>query len=200
MIFLVGRHAMFGHAPPTYFLSIEAVRLPSRATVHGFSFPPVPAPSTRTSYFSAFPAVITASRELAVERVRSWIPVRDDSFIGATRLGTAILIGSRLTHRQRHSISIRMHVRLTRPPGPVRDFLQSQPEIFLPSGDTADFPIPARLAAGRARQTDVQCPGIRRRHDMQYGQQRRVDHSQSELLPWELRWLMLQALCLDLRA
>src|SRR6476660_3622647 len=119
MIFLVGRHAMFGHAPPTSFRSIEAVRLPSRAIVHAISFPPVPAPSTRTSYFSAFLAVFTASRELAVERVRSRISARDDSFIGATRLGTAILIVSRLTHRQRHAILIRMHVRLTRQPGPV---------------------------------------------------------------------------------
>src|SRR6516162_7615708 len=93
MIFLVGRHAMFGHAPPTYFRSIEAVRFPSRAIVHAISFPPVPAPSTRTSYFSAFRAVITASRELAVERVRSRIPARDDFCVRVTRLGLTVLIG-----------------------------------------------------------------------------------------------------------
>src|SRR6266404_1660029 len=52
MTFLLGMQAMFIHAPPTYFRSIEAVRLPSRAIVHAINLPPVPLPSTRTSYLS----------------------------------------------------------------------------------------------------------------------------------------------------
>jgi hypothetical protein len=52
MMFLLGRHAMFGHAPPTYFRSIEAVRLPSLAIVQAINLPAVPLPSTTTSYLS----------------------------------------------------------------------------------------------------------------------------------------------------
>src|ERR1700730_1466421 len=52
MTFLLGMQAMFIHAPPMYFRSIEAVRLPSRAIVHAINLPPVPLPSTRTSYLS----------------------------------------------------------------------------------------------------------------------------------------------------
>src|SRR6266403_3257403 len=52
MMFLLGMQAMFMHAPPMYFRSIEAVRLPSRAIVHAINLPPVPLPSTRTSYLS----------------------------------------------------------------------------------------------------------------------------------------------------
>src|SRR6266446_4943821 len=52
MTFLLGMQAMFMHAPPMYFRSIEAVRLPSRAIVHAINLPPVPLPSPRTSYFS----------------------------------------------------------------------------------------------------------------------------------------------------
>jgi hypothetical protein len=52
MMFLLGRHATFGHAPPTYFRSIEAVRLPSLAIVQAINLPAVPLPSTRTSYLS----------------------------------------------------------------------------------------------------------------------------------------------------
>src|SRR5215510_3922384 len=53
MTFLLGRHAMFGQEPPTYFRSMTAVRLPSLAIVHAANLPAVPLPSTRTSYFSA---------------------------------------------------------------------------------------------------------------------------------------------------
>src|SRR4029077_11651597 len=52
MMFLLGRQATFGHAPPTYFRSIEAVRLPSLAIVQAINLPAVPLPSTRTSYLS----------------------------------------------------------------------------------------------------------------------------------------------------
>src|SRR5262245_57070438 len=52
MTFLLGRQAIFGHAPPTYFRSIEAVLLPSLAIVQAINLPPVPLPSTSTLYFS----------------------------------------------------------------------------------------------------------------------------------------------------
>src|ERR1700730_8403802 len=52
MMFLLGKQAIFGHAPPMYFRSIEAVRLPSLAIVHAINLPAAPLPSTRTSYFS----------------------------------------------------------------------------------------------------------------------------------------------------
>ncbi len=52
MMFLLGKHAIFGDAPPTYFRSMEAVRLPSLAIVQAINLPPVPLPSTRTSYVS----------------------------------------------------------------------------------------------------------------------------------------------------
>src|SRR6266404_6628474 len=54
MMFLLGRQATFGHAPPTYFRSIEAVRLPSLAIVQAINLPAVPLPSTRTSYLSGW--------------------------------------------------------------------------------------------------------------------------------------------------
>src|SRR5580704_8946328 len=53
MTFLLGRHATLGHAPPIYFRSTTAVRLPSLAIVQAINLPAVPLPSTRTSYFSA---------------------------------------------------------------------------------------------------------------------------------------------------
>src|SRR5437868_9889580 len=54
MMFLLGRQAIFGHAPPTYFRSIEAVRLPSLAILQAINLPAVPLPSTRTSYLSGW--------------------------------------------------------------------------------------------------------------------------------------------------
>src|SRR6266446_4602199 len=54
MMFLLGRQATFGHAPPTYFRSIEAVRLPSLDIVQAINLPAVPLPSTRTSYLSGW--------------------------------------------------------------------------------------------------------------------------------------------------
>src|SRR5262245_59778011 len=53
MMFLLGRHAMFGQDPPIYFRSMTAVRLPSLAIVQAINLPAVPLPSTTTSYFSA---------------------------------------------------------------------------------------------------------------------------------------------------
>src|SRR5947208_5887965 len=92
MIFLLGRHAMFGHAPPMYFRSIEAVRLPSLAMLQAINLPPVPLPSTRTSYFSGSLLPSIASPKLAVESVRSGIPVSDDFSSGATEDEATVLI------------------------------------------------------------------------------------------------------------
>lgn len=84
---------MFGHAPPMYFRSIEAVRLPSLAMLQAINLPPVPLPSTRTSYFSGSLVPLIASLKLVVERVRSGIPVSDDFSSGARAAEVAVLIG-----------------------------------------------------------------------------------------------------------
>src|SRR5580704_786939 len=44
MMFLLGRHAMFGHDPPMYLRSTTATRLPSPAKVHAATVEPVPPP------------------------------------------------------------------------------------------------------------------------------------------------------------
>src|ERR1700730_12186767 len=52
MIFLLGRQAMFGQEPPTYFRSITTARFPSLANVQARYLPASPLPSTTWSYFS----------------------------------------------------------------------------------------------------------------------------------------------------
>src|SRR6266581_5446993 len=44
MMFLLGKHAMFGHDPPMYLRSTTATRLPSPAKVHAAMVEPVPPP------------------------------------------------------------------------------------------------------------------------------------------------------------
>src|SRR5260221_13608313 len=44
MMFLLGRHAMFGHDPPMYLRSTTATCLPSPAKVHAAMVEPVPPP------------------------------------------------------------------------------------------------------------------------------------------------------------
>src|ERR1043166_7803639 len=44
MMFLLGRQAMFGHDPPTYWRSITATRWPCLAKVHAAMVDPVPPP------------------------------------------------------------------------------------------------------------------------------------------------------------
>src|SRR5437016_8780178 len=44
MMFLLGKHAMFGHDPPMYLRSTTATRLPSPANVHAAMVEPVPPP------------------------------------------------------------------------------------------------------------------------------------------------------------
>src|SRR5260370_35990267 len=55
MTFLLGRHAMFGHEPPTYLRSITATRCPLLAKVHAATVPPVPLPRITKSYSSTLP-------------------------------------------------------------------------------------------------------------------------------------------------
>src|SRR5262249_9199327 len=55
--FLLGRQAMFGHAPPTYLRSITTTRCPFCADVHAMSLPPAPLPRTTRSYASGFEIV-----------------------------------------------------------------------------------------------------------------------------------------------
>src|SRR5262249_60754455 len=49
--FLLGRHATFGHEPPTIARSTTIVGSPDLASVHARSFPPSPLPITRLRYF-----------------------------------------------------------------------------------------------------------------------------------------------------
>src|SRR5438128_2662965 len=53
MMFLLGRHAMFGQEPPTYFRSIAAVFIPFLASVQERSLPAAPLPRMSKSYSSA---------------------------------------------------------------------------------------------------------------------------------------------------
>src|SRR5438552_18720893 len=53
MTFLLGRQAMFGQEPPTYFRSIAAVFIPFLASVQERSLPAAPLPRMSKSYSSA---------------------------------------------------------------------------------------------------------------------------------------------------
>src|SRR3989442_6292198 len=53
MMFLLGRHAMFGQEPPTYFRSTTTVFIPFLASVQERSLPAAPLPSMSKSYSSA---------------------------------------------------------------------------------------------------------------------------------------------------
>src|SRR5580693_5662672 len=60
MMFLLGRHAMFGHDPPMYLRSTTATRLPSPANVHAATVEPVPPPR------------ITRSNSSGCDFLRTW--------------------------------------------------------------------------------------------------------------------------------
>src|SRR5229473_4473200 len=49
MMFLLGKHAMFGHDPPRYWRSMTATRCPCPANVHAAIVDPVPPPSITRS-------------------------------------------------------------------------------------------------------------------------------------------------------
>src|SRR5438309_3003835 len=53
MMFLLGRHAMFGQEPPTYFRSTTTVFIPFLARVQERSLPAAPLPRMSRSYSSA---------------------------------------------------------------------------------------------------------------------------------------------------
>src|SRR5205807_9610433 len=74
MMFLLGRQATFGHAPPTYFRSIEAVRLPSLAIFQAINLPAVPLPSTRTSYLSGWLMPLIFFRSSIITRQEAFHP------------------------------------------------------------------------------------------------------------------------------
>src|SRR5579863_6592569 len=52
MMFLLGKQAIFGHDPPTYFRPITATRCPFEAKVQAINFPPAPLPMITMSYSS----------------------------------------------------------------------------------------------------------------------------------------------------
>src|SRR5882762_9867690 len=55
MMFLLGKHAMFGHDPPMYLRSTTATRFPSAANVHAAMVEPVPPPRiTRSNSSGCF--------------------------------------------------------------------------------------------------------------------------------------------------
>src|SRR5712692_10644911 len=60
MMFLLGKHAMFGHDPPTYLRSTTATCLPSPANVHAAMVEPVPPPR------------ITRSNSSGCDFLRTW--------------------------------------------------------------------------------------------------------------------------------
>src|SRR5439155_12955948 len=53
MMFLLGRHAMFGHDPPMYLRSMTATRCPCPAKVHAAMVDPVPPPRITRSNSSS---------------------------------------------------------------------------------------------------------------------------------------------------
>src|ERR1700679_256842 len=64
MMFLLGRHAIFGHDPPMYLRSIAATRFPSPAKVHAAIVDPVPPPRISRSKSSIFDSFDTCADEL----------------------------------------------------------------------------------------------------------------------------------------
>src|SRR5215468_8072907 len=52
MMFLLGRQAILGHAPPTYLRSMTTTRWPFCAEVHAITLPAAPLPKMTRSYSS----------------------------------------------------------------------------------------------------------------------------------------------------
>src|SRR5580700_4761043 len=83
MMFLLGKHAMFGQAPPMYLRSTTATCLPSPAKVHAATVEPVPPPRITRSNSSGcvfLPAwadegflVLFMRIFLSERRVHSWL-------------------------------------------------------------------------------------------------------------------------------
>src|SRR5579862_1443417 len=66
MMFLLGRQATLGHAPPSAPRSINAVRRPAPAMVHAINFPAPPLPIARFSYLSGFAIGLVSFRRFLV--------------------------------------------------------------------------------------------------------------------------------------
>src|SRR6202022_2830728 len=83
MMFLLGKHAMFGHDPPMYLRSTTATRFPSPAKVHAATVEPVPPPritrsnSSRWVFLGAWAGdvffVLFMRIFLSERGVRSWL-------------------------------------------------------------------------------------------------------------------------------
>src|SRR5579864_2154431 len=83
MMFLLGKHAMFGHDPPMYLRSTTATRLPSPANVQAATVDPVPPPRITRSNSSGCDFLRTWADEkvsvlvmrlfLSEQQVRSWL-------------------------------------------------------------------------------------------------------------------------------
>src|SRR5882724_12967844 len=83
MMFLLGKHAMFGHDPPIYLRSTTATRFPSPANVQAATVEPVPPPRITRSNSSGCVFLRTwADGEVSVffmrlflsdQQVRSWL-------------------------------------------------------------------------------------------------------------------------------
>src|ERR1700688_3505207 len=64
MMFLLGKHAMFGHDPPMYLRSTTATCFPSLAKVHAAMVEPVPPPRMTRSNSSGCAFLITLADEM----------------------------------------------------------------------------------------------------------------------------------------
>src|SRR5712672_3771192 len=71
MMFLLGKHAMFGQEPPIYLRSTTATRLPSPAKVHAAMVEPVPPPRISRSNSSGCVFVLFMRIFLSERQVHS---------------------------------------------------------------------------------------------------------------------------------
>src|SRR5712672_1727118 len=77
MMFLLGKHAMFGQEPPIYLRSTTATRLPSPAKVHAVMFKLVPPPRiTRSNSSGCVFVFIGADEVLSVLFMRIFLSER----------------------------------------------------------------------------------------------------------------------------
>src|SRR5258707_5430205 len=73
MMFLLGKHAMFGQEPPIYLRSTTATRLPSPAKVHAAMVEPVPPPRITRSNSSGCVFVLFMRIFLSERQAHSWL-------------------------------------------------------------------------------------------------------------------------------
>src|SRR3979411_2865523 len=73
MMFLLGKHAMFGHDPPMYLRSMTATCFPSPAKVHAAMVEPVPPPRITRSNSSGCVFMRFFLSERQVHSGLSWI-------------------------------------------------------------------------------------------------------------------------------